>query len=269
MKSFIKILVYIVIFVSFYILPTSIFSAPEIIINTYPMSIIAGQVFDVNFSVLGLPSNTNYYSKSIGGIDFEEVDTWNINWLQQNDAWTSMPTFTSDSEGSASASIKSRFAMTTLGGSKEYKIRIRKIDSSTNNDSPSVNILVTTPLPTPTQTATATSTPTTTAASTSIPTKTATATPIKTATTKPTTTATPTEKPTDEPESENKINLTETDIKVKTSPEGIVAGATTTKKSPLLSILFIISGVGFLGYGSYLIYNGRSDINRDKKHEIT
>jgi hypothetical protein len=243
----------------FFIFPTQAFSAPEIIIDTYPANIIAGQEFDVNFSVLGLPANTNYYSKSIGGIDLEEVDTWNINWLQQNDAWTSMPTFTSNSEGSASASIKSRFALTTLGGNKEYKIRIRKVDSSTNNDSPSVNILVATPIPTPTSTPTQTATATSTTTPTSTPTKTATATPTKTATTKPTTTATPKETPTEESEEKNEINLTGTDIKIETSPEGVVAGASVTKKSPILSIFFILSGLGSLGYGGYLIYNNRKN----------
>jgi hypothetical protein len=245
----------------FFVFPTPVLSAPEIIINTYPSNIIAGQEFDVNFSVLGLSSDTSYYSKSIGGINLEEVDTWNINWLQQNDAWTSMPIFISNSEGSASASIKSRFALTTLEGNKEYKIRIRKVDSTTNNDSPSVNILVATPIPTPTSTPTQTATMTSTATTTPTPTKTATATPTKTATAKPTTTATPEETPTEESEAKNEINLTGADVKIETSPEGIVAGASVTKKSPLLSIFLIVSGVGFLGYGGYLIYN--------KKHEIT
>ena len=111
------------------------------------------------------------------------------------------------------------------------------------------------PTPTPT------STPTQTATSTPTPTKTATATPTKTATAKPTTTATPEETPTEESGTKDEVNITEADVKIETSPEGIVAGASITKKSPLLSIFFIISGVGFLGYGGYLIYN--------KKHEIT
>jgi len=119
----------------------------------------------------------------------------------------------------------------------------------------SISCLSLAPSPTPTATATTTATSTPTVTTTATPTRTATATPTKTATPKPTTTSTPTETPTDEPESENKISITETDLKLETSPEGIVAGATTTKKSPLLSILFIISGVGFLGYGGYLIYN--------------
>lgn len=122
--------------------------------------------------------------------------------------------------------------------------------------------------PTPTTTAVATPTPTSTATPTPTPTKTATATPTKTATAKPTTTATPEETPTEEPETKNEINITGADVKIETSPEGIVAGASVTKKSPLLSILFITSGVGFLGYGGYLIYNKNIDNNR-KKHEIT
>jgi len=118
-----------------------------------------------------------------------------------------------------------------------------------------------TPESTPTEEPTLTPTSTPTKTSTPTPTKTATATPTKTATAKPTTTATPEETPIEESEAKNDINITGADVKIETSPEGIVAGASVTKKSPLLSIFFIISGVGFLGYGGYLIYN--------KKHETS
>lgn len=104
-----------------------------------------------------------------------------------------------------------------------------------------------TPTITPTQTATST------AIATSTPTKTATAvpTPTKTATAKPTSTPTPTESGQAEiPE----FIVSET--KTPTS-EGLVAGASTSKKPLFLSILFIVSGTAFLGYGGYLIYNNK------------
>lgn len=76
--------------------------------------------------------------------------------------------------------------------------------------------------------------------------------PIPTKTGTPKTTSTPTIEAEVTNEPENLI----TDVKITdATPVGIVAGATTTKKSPILAIIFIISGIGFLGYCGYLLYN--------------
>ncbi|WKZ26055.1 MAG: lamin tail domain-containing protein [bacterium] len=110
------------------------------------------------------------------------------------------------------------------------------------------------PDPTPIPTPTATSTPQPTSQPTTAPTPTPTPkpTPTKTSTPKPT--------PTEESEETNEpINLiSDADIKiVESTPEGLVAGATDTKKTPLAAIIFILLGVSCLGYVGYMIYNQR------------
>lgn len=112
------------------------------------------------------------------------------------------------------------------------------------------------PTPSPEPTATATSTPTTTptASPTKTPTVKPTIAPTKTPTLRPS--ATPTEEPeetaTPEPtqESESLVNATETP-----TPQGIVAGASTSKKgiSPIANI-FIYSGAGLMGIGGIGLY---------------
>lgn len=109
------------------------------------------------------------------------------------------------------------------------------------------------PSPSPTPTNSPTTAPT--QAPTSVPTviPTVKPTPTKTATSKPTVTPTQSSEPeqTDNPE-----NLTIQQLNnPTTTPIGMVAGATTTKKSPIVAIILIISGIGFLGYGGYLLYN--------------
>jgi len=235
----------------FFIFPQEVFSAPVIKIDNFPTTVISGQEFDINFSVSGLSIDTNYYAKSLGGIDFNEVDTWNSSWLQQNAAWSSMPIFASNTEGSASGILKSRFAITTLEGNKDYKIRIRKTNATTNYDSDLVSILINTPSPSPSPTATATPTSTLSPTLKPTPTKSPTPQPTKSPTPKSTTSSTPTGKPTEEP-----VQTIEPLIVLNTkTPIGIVAGAKTTEKSPILAIILIICGVGFLGYGGYLLYN--------------
>lgn len=114
------------------------------------------------------------------------------------------------------------------------------------------------PTPTPTQSPTNPPTTAPTTTSTPIPTKTSTPIPTKTSTPKPTSTPTIEAEATNEP-----VNLI-SDVKVsETTPIGIVAGASTEKKSPLFAILLIICGIGFLGYGGFLLYNQRNVKNKE------
>lgn len=239
----------------FFFFPPKTLSAEVINIVNFPTTKIAGEEFEVNFNATTLSVSSNYYMKGLGGdvgSGLTEVDTWNNAWVQQNGSWSSMPTFSSNSEGSASAILKVRFDPSVSTNSKEFKLRIRKTDSSENIDSNLVSIAVIAATPTPTQAPT--NPPTTSPTKTATPTQTATTTPkptpTKTSTTKPT--STPTEESSETNEPENLIS----DIKIiDATPIGMVAGATTTKKSPIVAIILIISGIGFLGYGGYLLYN--------------
>lgn len=107
--------------------------------------------------------------------------------------------------------------------------------------------------PTPSPTATATPTPTTIASPTPKPT------PTKTPSPKPTPTLTSTPIVTIKPQQTIEPLIV---LNTKT-PIGKVAGASTTKKSPILAIILIISGISFLGYGGYLLYNMKNAKNKE------
>lgn len=243
-----------IIFILSFIFPSSIFAAPSIVVSTFPSSIIAGTEFETTFNAIGLTPDSNYYAKSLGGENQTEVDTWNSSWLQQNDAWASMPVFTSNSEGSASAIIKSRFETTTSGGNKEFLMRIRKTDGSTNYDSTPVTILVNTPTPSPTPTPTEAPTEEPTSEPTKAPTPTPTSTPIKTTTPKPTPTKTPIIESTDIP------TITSTNVSAlkglggSPTPEEMVAGASVGKTHPFFPILLITVGAFLMIVGGVNLY---------------
>ncbi len=220
-------------------------------ISSYPNSVVAGQEFDVSFSVSGLSVSTDYYSKALGGNNFTEADTWsskNSGWLQQNASWTDMPEFTTNSEGGASVTIKTRFEETS-SGDKEFKVRIRKVNVTPNIDSSIVTISVTAVTPTPTPEPT----PTPTLGPTSTPTPTSTKTP--TATSKPTVKAVVTKKPkvistkttSDEDESET-LGLREGLEAPSPTP---IPESEKKGKIPITAILFVLGGLGFMGVAGY------------------
>lgn len=109
-----------------------------------------------------------------------------------------------------------------------------------------------TPSPTPTPTQTPSASPTNTPSPTPKPT------PTKSATPK----SSPSPSSTDEP-----MNLI-SDIKInEETPLGMVAGASVEKKFPTIALIFIIFGIAFLGYGGFLLYNTKHDL-QDKSNQI-
>lgn len=127
--------------------------ASEINITNYPSTAVAGQEFEISFSASGVAVNKIYNIKGLGGENLTEVDTWNNVWLQQNAAWSKMPVFVTNPEGSASGKVKLRFDISASAGSKSLEVRIRNSDSDSDNlDSPSVMITLTVAPATPTPT---------------------------------------------------------------------------------------------------------------------
>lgn len=127
-----------------------------------------------------------------------------------------------------------------------------------NYNSTGESCLAPTPSPSPSPTPTNSPTTAPTQAPTSAPTASPTIkpTPTKTPTSKPTVTPTQSSEPEETGNPDNPDNLTIPQLGNSTStPIGMVAGATTTNKSPTLAIVLITLGVGFLGYGGYLLYN--------------
>lgn len=238
----------------FIFLSTSkVFSAEAVTITSFPSSKNAGEEFNVNFSASGLINSSSYYMKGLGAntttSSFTEIDTWNNGWVQQNGSWVSMPTFSANSEGSASATLKVRFDPNVSTNTKDFKVRIRKTDSETNIDSGIVAISITAVTPSPTQVPTAvpSASPVITSKPTSVPTA------------KPTVKPTPiaTQVATDTPEPENTpIADIETEPEPTPTLETKVLGDSTSKKRlPIASYAFILIGLGFLGYVGYMLYN--------------
>ena len=115
--------------------------------------------------------------------------------------------------------------------------------------------------PTPSPTLTPTQTPT--ASSTNSPTPSPTLIPT------PTSTKTVTPKPTPTPRIKPKVLETVEPLNYSTiSPTGVVAGTSVEKKFPTIALLFIISGVAFLGYGGFLLYNTKNDV-QDKSNQTS
>jgi len=131
---------------------TKALAAPLIVINSYPSSSIAGYEMEIGYTSTQLDPNTNYYIKSLGGFNDYEVQTFNSGlsiWLAWNNAWSDMPQITSSTEGTISVTLKARFKEDATSGTKNLRIRIRKVGTDTNYDSPPVVIDVSTPPPSP------------------------------------------------------------------------------------------------------------------------
>lgn len=140
-----------------------------------------------------------------------------------------------------------------LNGPKDYYFKIGRYTSSGDSSADwstesKVYINASTPSPSPAPTTAPTSTPS----------------PTKTSTPKPTPTKTSTPKSTSSPEEsevpEFKVTNVSVDEASETStPEGLVAGAKTSK-FPFQAIGLVVSGLGLMGYGGYTYFT-------KKKHE--
>lgn len=266
-------LVFIVIlFIVFF--PQEIFAASSVSISSFPSSVIAGEEFNIIFGASGLNPDTQYNMKALGGSSFTEVDAWNSSWLQQNASWSSMPEFSSNFEGSASATTKARFDLDIASGSKELKIRIRKVGVDPYYDSPVVNLSVTAVTPTPTPAPTDTPTPTPTPTSTPIPTSTPTKTPTPTPTLVKTVTLTPTAKPTvfstsslagEENDSEEVVLGLRNEL-VSSDNSTRPADLMEKKKFPLLPFILISAGILCIGgAGTVLLKSGLKNKHEDQE----
>lgn len=233
---------------------SAVFGAPLVELLDYPSSIKAGDEFNTTFKAINLEGDRLYYAKAVGGDSGYDVQTWSdktSSWESWNSTWTNLPEFTSNSEGTISATLKARFKIETSEGDKEFKVRVR--DSVTNNNYDSVNVSmpVTKADPTPTDVPTST------------PTNTPTSTPTNTPT--PTDTSTPTPKPTKKLSATNNSNKNETEG-LKLNDEGLIMGYredlsptpfqvegaedSKTNPFPILAGVFVTVGVGLIGVAS-------------------
>ena len=127
-------------------------------------------------------------------------------------------------------------------GSENWQIT-SNVTNNSSNPSP-------TPQPTATTTPQPTSPPTATTAPTARPT------PTRTASARPTPTPTETSEP-EETESPADNSVPSSTDKPTLLPTSMVAGDSTERKFPILAIIFVVLGIGCLGYVGYLLYNGK------------
>jgi len=249
-------------FVLFFFFVSTVNASPQPSIVVFPASVTAGQEFNIVFNASDLEPLTTYHAKALGGNSFTEVDTWNSSWLQQNASWTSMPTFTTSNESSASATIKARFDPNTQSGTKDLIIRITKSSNDPFYDSPIVSVQVTA----------TTSSPTPVPTSTPIVTPTPTITPLPTPTPKISPKPSPTKisENTDTQEENQNAVLGLREGLSEPSPSPLVQGV-SEKKFPVAAILLIVGGLIIMGGAGFTLFRKMKaeGYNNSENEEIT
>lgn len=155
----------------------TIFAAPAVSIIDFPENVIAGDSFNVSFSISGANPGLIYHYKIIGDGNNEILTQPNTSCASGYDNCENINIAT-DSANIATASAK----LNLVSGIFNLKIRIAQSDKHTstyNSDIVSINSVLPTSTPTPTPTNIPTSTPTPTLTPTKIPTLTPTVTPTK------------------------------------------------------------------------------------------
>ena len=268
-------------FLLLFITPQNV-SAATITISNIPTEINHNQEVEINLDFVcsgcgdsymrGVfyPSGTNYfgYTQNKSGSWVGTSADRSVYYLIAKDdlveaSWSGKLKVKPDSEDSA------------FTGTGEYLFKIGRYTSSNDSSadwSNELSLKVIGPTPSPTTTPTQTSEPTKT--STPVPTGTSTSKPLptKTSTPRPSPTATSEPEVTNEPEvvgnNNEAVNSSSDDSQVSPQPTGQVAGATDTKKSPIIAIIFISLGICCLGYVGYMLYNVKHNNDQKKLQEI-
>lgn len=254
-------------------------SAATITISNLPTEINHNQELEINLDFVcsgcgdsymrGVfyPNGTNYfgYTQNKSGSWVGTSTDRSVYYLISKDdlieaSWSGKLKVKPDSEDSA------------FTGTGEYLFKIGRYTSSNDSSADWSNELALKIIgPTPSPTFAPTQTPE--------PTKTSTPVPTITSTPKPSPTKTPTPKPspttTSEPENTDELeevgdneNDQSVTNQISPQPTGQVAGATVTKKSPIVAIIFILLGVCCLGYVGYMLYNVKHNNDQKKLHKV-
>lgn len=230
----------IILLLYFLLFPPKIFAAPIVSIIDFPESIIAGNNFNVTFSISTAIPGSIYHYKIVGDGNSEFLTQPNTSCASDYNTCENINIAT-ESANIATASAK----LNLISGTYSLKIRIAQSEKHTttyNSDIVSLISILPTPIPpTPTPIPTNTPNPTPTSSPTSIPTPTLISTPNITPTTKPT----PTEIITPTPIIEIPTEIP-TDIPISTPTFGTVLGESTSPKKNFIPLIFICLGGIFL-----------------------
>ena len=250
----------------FFIFPQNVW-AMTLSVSNLPSEINFNQEVDVtlDFSCSGcgdysymrgvfFPSGTNYF-----GLTQNNSGSWIGTSTDRSLYFAISKTDLIEASWSGKIKVKPDIEDSAYLGTGEYIFKVGRYTSANDSSADWSNELLTKiigPTASPTQSPTNPPTVEPTQVSTIISTKSPSPIATKSPTPKPTVTSKPTaeSETTDEPESD--VQLIE-NIPAK-SPQGMVAGAKTENKSKLLASLLIFSGMGFLGYVGYLLYNMRN-----------
>lgn len=232
-------------------LPKTILAAAAVTV-TGPTEVTAMNEFSLSIAATGLDPTTKYYFKGVGGNENYDIQTkgQSSNWLNWNSSWNEFPQFESISDGTLSTTLTVRFRNETTSGSKNVRVRIRKLDTEDNIDSNDIQISVTalpqtTPSPTPSLSPTPTITPKPTSSPTIRPTAKA--------------TSFATSRPTSAPQVLSATNQPNSLMGTVTSPTPTPQGESTDSPN-IVAISLSIAGVVFLGLATFPFL--KSKLNR-------
>lgn len=271
-------------FLIFFALPTKIDAAFSYTIDSISSSIITSkdQVISVTLTVLDLPSGDSYFRVGINEgssyVGYNKVGTDWIKLIPLNEDETNKTCskyLKVSTDGTYVIDFKVGNDIDISNG--DHILKAHRFRSSCTVDTLKPEIAVVVSLPTPSPSLVPTNQPITkpTSAPTTIPTKTSSPTPV--AILKPSSTSTPTKigtpKPTPIPTQTESMDETDRlpipiNLEDNTITTGEVLGDEITKKSPIIAILFIASGLAFLGYGGFLLYNknNQNKVGQEKKN---
>jgi hypothetical protein len=251
----------IIIAVLFFFFPQKVEAAFDLNISSPSATLITSntQEVDLSLNITDLPGESYFrvaLQKEGGGSYYGYIKN-------NNNEWSKIQTLSGDCLGYYKVSD----LKTTLVGLKfkigddisidngNYNLKAHKFTktcSSYSEGSNVISMVITLPTPTPTQAPT--TAPTASPAPTSKPqTPTPTAKPTIAPTVKPTASSSPEPEETETPEP--LLESTSTLAPIITTQPRVLGDNTTKKKMPLVSYIFIVLGLGFLGYVGYMLYN--------------
>jgi len=235
--------VLIILLLIFLLFPHQTFAAPIVSIVDFPETVIAGNIFNVTFSISSVTPGMIYHYKVVGDGNSEILTQPNTSCAGNYELCENINIAT-DSANIATASGK----LNLVSGIYNLKIRIAQGDKHTstyNSDIVSLNSVL--PTPTPTLIPTNTPAPTNTPIPTNTPAPTNTPSPTNTPTIIPTKILTPTSTPIENIVPTPDQNISSELIENSTpTPESVLGVTANSDKKNYLPLIFICLGALFL-----------------------